>query len=288
MCRILLLRTEIPSVETAPPEIGGTSRAGSCGNLWEIEVRKRDRHHFCLHKKGLTLVQSAQERISSLFILMPYFIPGSASVYFCTRGRGLSIPRGGQSNVKHKASTTTKRGGATVKTPLVLLISSACIILSGCMSQQSATKQPAHEFIAELPNHPRTELYDRVVKWMASSFKSVKPVSEYQDKDAGSIVSYVHTEIKPADPWVNMPIGFTMNVDLRNGRMRVRFTDLRRLYNAKKFQEPLNDEFFKTSTSLAYRQAAHLKFSAIVESLTYFIEQGKLAAGDTYTPLSDR
>jgi len=80
-----------------------------------------------------------------------------------------------------------------------------------------------------------------------------------------------------------MPIGFTMNVDVRNDKIRVRFTELRRLYGSKKFQEPLNDEFFKTRTALAYHQAAHQKFSAIVQSLTYFIEQGKVAAADIYT-----
>lgn len=175
-----------------------------------------------------------------------------------------------------------------MKNTLVILTSSACIILSGCMSQQSATKQTTHEFIEELPNHPKTEVYDRVVKWIGASFKSAKAVSEYQDRDAGYIVSYVNTEIKPEGPWVNMAIGFTMNVDVRNEKIRIRFTELRRLYSSKKFQEPLNDEFFKTRTALVYHQAAQQKFSAIVQSLTYFIEQGKVAAEDIYTPLSNR
>jgi len=40
-----------------------------------------------------------------------------------------------------------------------------------------------------------------------------------------------------------------------NDKIRVRFTELRRLYGSKKFQEPLNDEFFKTRTALAYHQS---------------------------------
>jgi hypothetical protein len=178
--------------------------------------------------------------------------------------------------------------GAAVKTILVILISSACIICSGCMSQQAATKQTTHEFIEDLPNHRKTEVYDRVVKWIGVSFKSVKTVSEYQDKEVGSIVSYVNTDIKPEDPWVNMPIGFTMNVDIRNERIRVRFTELRRVFGSKKYQESLNDEFFKTPTALVYHQAAQLKFTQIVQSLTYFIDQGKVASEDIYTPLSNR
>jgi hypothetical protein len=199
---------------------------------------------------------------------MPYFIPDLSSVYFVRKWN------------------ETK--GAAMKSTLVILISSAGIILSGCMSQQSATKQTTHEFIEQLPNHRKTEVYDRVVKWIGASFKSVRTVTEYQDKEVGSIVSYVNTDIKPEGPWVNMPVGFTMNVDVRNEKIRVRFTDLRRVYGSKKFQEPLNDEFFKTSTATAYNQAAHLKFNAIVQSLTYFIEQGKVAAADIYTPLSNR
>ena len=178
--------------------------------------------------------------------------------------------------------------GVALKNTLVLLISSACVMFSGCMSQQSATKQTTHEFIEELPNHPKTEVYDRVVKWIGASFKSAKTVSEYQDRQVGSIVSYVNTDIKPAGAWVNMPIGFTMNVDVRNERIRVRFTELRRVYSSKKFKEPLIDEFFKTPTALVYHQAAQLKFTSIVQSLTYFIVQGKVAAEDIYTPLSNR
>ena len=175
-----------------------------------------------------------------------------------------------------------------MKTTLVILISSACIVFSGCMSQQAATKQATHEFIGELPNHRKTELYDRVIKWIAASFKSAKTVSEYQDGQAGSIVSYVYTDIKSEDLWKPVSIGFTMNVDVRNERIRVRFTQLRRVYGAKTFQEPLNDEFFKTPTGLVYHQAAQLKFGAMMQSLTYFIQQGRFAATDVYTPLSNR
>ena len=120
-----------------------------------------------------------------------------------------------------------------------MLLSSACILFSGCMSQQSATKETTHEFIEELPNHPKTEVFDKVVKWIGASFKSSKAVSEYQDREVGSIVSYVNTEIKPAGTWVSMPIGFTMNVDVRNDKISVRFSELRRLYGSKKYQEPL-------------------------------------------------
>jgi hypothetical protein len=175
-----------------------------------------------------------------------------------------------------------------MKSEAAILFASACFILSGCMSQQAATKQMTHEFIEELPNHPKTEVCDRVVKWIANSFKSAEAVTEYEDKEVGSIVSNGRTEIKPEGSWVKIPMGYTMNVDVRNEKMRVRFTNLRRLYGSRKFEEPLNDDFFKTSTAMPYHQAAQLRFAAIVQSLTDFVERGKFVAAGEYAPLSTR
>ena len=115
---------------------------------------------------------------------------------------GMVIPKEG--------SLCYERKGAAVKTILVILISSACIIIQGCMTQQSATKQTSHEFTRELPNHPKSEVFERAVKWMAMNCRSEKPGAEYQDRRAGSIVSYVNTVIKPEGSWVNMPVGFTI------------------------------------------------------------------------------
>lgn len=164
-----------------------------------------------------------------------------------------------------------------MKTTLVILISSACLIFSGCMSQQSVTKERTHEFTRELPNHPKTEVYERVVKWIANNSQSARAVPEYQDKEAGSIVSNGNTEIRPESPWVNMPMGFTMSVDVRNEKMRIRFTNLRRLYGSKKVDQPLNDDFFKTATAIPYHQAAQQTFATLVQNLTEFIERGKIA-----------
>jgi hypothetical protein len=156
------------------------------------------------------------------------------------------------------------------------------------MSQQSATRQVTHEFTKELPNHPKTEVYDRVIKWIANSSKSERAVPEYQDKEAGSIVSNGNTEIKPEGTWVKMPMGFTMSVDVRNEKMRVRFTNLRRLYGSKKVEQPLNDDFFKTSTAVPYQQAAQQTFAALVQNLTDFIERGQIAAQEGSPNLTTR
>jgi hypothetical protein len=173
--------------------------------------------------------------------------------------------------------SATNLRGPDMKTTLVILISFACIIFTGCMSQQSATKERTHEFTKELPNHPKAEVFERVVKWIANSSKSARAAPEYQDKEAGSIVSNGSTQISPESPRVSMPMGFTMSVDVKNEKMRIRFTNLRRLYGSKTVEQPFYDDFFKTPTAIPYQQAAQQTFASIVQDLTDFIERGKIA-----------
>jgi hypothetical protein len=162
-----------------------------------------------------------------------------------------------------------------MKTVLSILAASAWFSCPGCMSQQTATRQNTHEFIEELPNHPKTEVYDRVVEWVANTLKPEHAEGRYQNREAGSIVLNGNADITPDGAWINLKIGFTMNVDVRNEKIRVRFTNLRRLYGSKKYEEPSRDDFFATSTALPYQQTAHQRFAVLVQDLTAYIEQGK-------------
>ena len=155
-----------------------------------------------------------------------------------------------------------------------IVLSYSCLALSGCMSQESATKQAAHEFVEEFPNHPKTEIYDRVVKWMSKSPKPAGHLNEYQNRDAGSIVRGGDTQITPEGAGVNMRIGFTMSIDVKNDRMRVRFTQLRRLYGSKKYDQAPDDDFFSSPTAVPYQRAAQARFAILVKSLNDFIVQG--------------
>ena len=156
------------------------------------------------------------------------------------------------------------------KNPLpAILVASACIFFSGCMSPEG---EITHEFINDLPNHPKEEVRDKVVKWIAMSSKSARPVAEYQEKEDCLIVTDGDTEIKPEGDWVTMRMGFTLNVDVRNEKMRIRFTNLRRLYGSKQYDEPLKDEFFESPIAVRYHQAAQLRFNTFVQSLIDFIE----------------
>ena len=145
-----------------------------------------------------------------------------------------------------------------------------------------------HEFIEGLPNHPKTEVYNRVVRWVANNLKSEQVVSGNQDNASGSIVRNCKTEITPEGSWVNLKMGFTMTVDVKDEKMRVRFTNLRRVYGSLKYEEPLNDDFFTTPTAIPCQQAAHRQFADLVRSLADFIKGETVNAEDVYAPLSNR
>ena len=171
---------------------------------------------------------------------------------------------------------------------LSLLAASAWFTFGGCMSQQTATRQITHEFIEALPNHPKTEVYDRIVEWVANGFGPEQGGSAYQDREAGSIVLDGSTDIRPENTWINLKMGFTMNVDVRNEKIRVRFTNLRRLYGSKKFEAPLKDDFFATLTALPYQKTVHQRFAALVQDLTAYIGQPHGAPGAGNFQLSTR
>ena len=148
------------------------------------------------------------------------------------------------------------------------------VLLSGCMSQETATRQMTHEFVAEFPNRPKLQIYDRVVKWISNNPRREGRQDEYQNRDAGSLTCEGETQIQPEGDGVDMKIGFTMNIDVKNERMRIRFTQLRRLYGSKKFDEATTDDFFKSSIAVPYQRAARARFALLFKSLNDFIVQG--------------
>jgi hypothetical protein len=164
--------------------------------------------------------------------------------------------------------------GCGMKIIQTILLSCCGIVLSGCMSQETATKQMAHEFVAEFPHRNKVEIYDRVVRWISNNPKRDGQFDDHQDRDAGSLMYSGDTQIKPEGNGVNMKIGFTMNIDVRNERVRIRFTQLRRLYGSKKFDEVTTDDFFKSSTAVPYQRAAQARFTLLFKSLNDFIVQG--------------
>ena len=138
-------------------------------------------------------------------------------------------------------------------------------LLSGCASQVPATKDELnHEFILNFPGKTKAQMFDKTSKWIANSFRSAKSVIEYQDKESGSIVGNGNTEIKVEGALIGSTLGFTMNVDIRDERMRVRFVNLKFIFG--------NSEGSWPETGAAQRPAQQ-KFAELVNSLSDFVNK---------------
>jgi hypothetical protein len=129
-----------------------------------------------------------------------------------------------------------------------------------------ATKEEvAHVFILSFPAKEKNQIFERVLKWIADTSKSVKPVIGSQDKVSGSVVAHGNTSYKADGAWVAGILLFTMNVDVRPGKARVRFVNLR--YSA--FGGPPNP----LPEEGAWHRPAQKKFAELVDSLKAFVDK---------------
>lgn len=153
----------------------------------------------------------------------------------------------------------------------VFVLFAACFLLAGCTGQDAATKPPDYGFIRDLPNHSETEVRSRVAGWLSAESLSVRPGTESQEAGAGTIVSDGDMILRPDGSWVSLKVAYTMNVDVKNNRIRVRFSDLRRLYGSVSYQAQGYDAFFKSPSGAPFRKEARERFVTLVKSLTEYI-----------------
>lgn len=150
----------------------------------------------------------------------------------------------------------------------VVVLFASSFLLAGCMSQVAATKEPVHEFVRDLPNRSETEVRAGVARWSYGESFPIRTATESRESEGGTIVCEGDMEIRPDGSRSPLEVAFTMNIDVKDNRIRVRFADLRRMFGARMYQAASNDAFFKTSTGAPYEKAARLKFAGLVKSLT--------------------
>jgi hypothetical protein len=145
------------------------------------------------------------------------------------------------------------------------------LLAIGCATPTQTTKfateqELKHESVVTFPGITKQVAFDRAMKWIANNFKSAKSVIEYQDKESGSIVG---NGTIPAGQlsflWIKEPVRltFTMNVDIRDSKMRIKFRNLAIIVGTGDPSPLPND-------GPAHR-AAQGKFDVIVRDLTDFI-----------------
>ena len=138
--------------------------------------------------------------------------------------------------------------------------------MTGCVSSQPATKEEmTHEFIISVPGVQKGEAFEKTLKWIANHFRSAKAVIEYKDKESGSIIG---NGIRPSGETsflsarAAIELAFTMNVDVRDEKARIRFV------NIEVFGTEYSP-FPPPNTSDAQREAQ--RFEALVGNLAEFI-----------------
>ncbi|MGA9363065.1 MAG: DUF4468 domain-containing protein [Bacteroidota bacterium] len=138
------------------------------------------------------------------------------------------------------------------------------LFLLGCMSNKEATNEEmSHEFIVAFPGLQKQKIFDGTLKWIANTFRSAKAVIEYQDKESGSVIGNGIISMKPEGSAFSGDVSFTMNVDSKDEKARIRFINLMYKY-------PIGEPETMPNTQ-AFHIPAQKKFAELVESLKAFI-----------------
>lgn len=155
-----------------------------------------------------------------------------------------------------------------MKNAMVYALLIVTIYLVGCAGQKQATKEEMnHEFILSLPGVQKQQAFEKTLKWIANTFRSAKAVIEYQDKETGAIVGNGMAKMKvEATISVEVDIAFTMNIDIRDEKARIRFVNLEYIPAGATARQPFRD-------IVAYHHPAHKKFAELVEGLADFMKK---------------
>lgn len=118
---------------------------------------------------------------------------------------------------------------------VVLLTGFFVIFFIGCgggVGSEIATQEEMkHEYIQEFTDISKDNIFDRTMKWIANNFKSGKAVIDYQDKQAGSIVAKGIIPDVDYGTLINSKIGFTLNVDVKDNKIRLDFVNIMPMLN---------------------------------------------------------
>jgi hypothetical protein len=121
---------------------------------------------------------------------------------------------------------------------LFFSIMALLIILSGCTGMQPVTeKDTSFSRIVNIPGIKKDKIYGQAKIWVAENFRSAKAVTEYDDKEKGTIIGNGNMkypcegiECIAKNDW---RVHFTMRVDTKDEKFRLTFTNLRLSWPAR-------------------------------------------------------
>lgn len=116
----------------------------------------------------------------------------------------------------------------------------ALLCLSGCTGLIVEDKTPITATYVHDVSVEKNKVFVKTIEWASKNFVSAKDVIQLQDKDSGKIV--IHATLlavgKFADP---LEIPFSMHVDIKDGKYRTQFEDLRDHHSG--FRQTVFDRF---------------------------------------------
>ncbi|HXX62234.1 MAG TPA: DUF4468 domain-containing protein, partial [Bacteroidota bacterium] len=121
-----------------------------------------------------------------------------------------------------------------------------------------------HEFILGFPALQKQQLFDKIVHWVENNFRSRKTVFETEDPDVGLIVANGTTDIVAEGDSVRASLSFTMKVDVRDTKIRVRFVNLESMIVQ-------GDGWDQVPEEGAWHRPAQKKFASMVAKLNDYL-----------------
>ena len=112
-------------------------------------------------------------------------------------------------------------------------------VLASCAGMQPVSeKDLIIQRIIEVPDFTKDQIYNQTKIWIAENFRSAKAVIEHDDKESGTligngIIKYPceGLELLAKDDW---KVHFTMRVDIKDGKFRQTFSNLRISWPARR------------------------------------------------------
>jgi len=101
-----------------------------------------------------------------------------------------------------------------------------CAAAPDAGAQEATRGEMNHEFIFAFGGHAKQQLYDRTMNWILNNLRAPRAVVETDDPGTGTIVANGVTTMTADGDSVQAGLSFSMNVDVREGKERVRFLNL--------------------------------------------------------------
>ena len=108
----------------------------------------------------------------------------------------------------------------------------ATLVLVGCASAMPVEDADRTiEVVQEVPGISKDQIFNATKVWVAGNFRSAKQIIEYENREEGTLIGNASIPFPCSgigctgnDDW-HMP--FTMRVDMKDGRFRIGFTNVR-------------------------------------------------------------